>query len=232
VLTIFSDVRANLGHGIADSRVRVEQVVVFPRIPLSEGGELLGDGREETNNDTNRCALHLAAELVDGTKVRDTVVAVELNQLPDCEEDSSEHEDGRPVLQLVATVDRLVEGRQLLKDILLQLTPHVGKSTLDLEVDHDRRDGLARELGLLVLDLTGRVVLVAETLNHGNVESQVVGKDELERLADDGKLLAAVEAVGGLQQLGDEVGALKVLINKLLETTVDVAVKVVREHSA
>ena len=144
--------------------------MVLARVPLSEGGELLGDGREQADNDTHRCALHLGAEVVDGTLIWYAVVAVELNQLPNGEEDGSQQEYGGPVLEFVAAVHRLVQRRQLLKNVLLQLTPHIGKSTLDLEVDHDGRDCLVAELGLLVLDLAGSgLVLVTKTLYHGDV---------------------------------------------------------------
>lgn len=113
----------------------------------------------------------------------------------------------------------------------MEFAPHVGKRTLDLEVDHDRSHSLAVELGLVVLDLSVELFL-AETFDHGDVESEVVGNNELQCLAHDRKLLAAVEAVSGLEDLSDEVGTLEVLVDESLEAAIDVTIKVVREHAA
>lgn len=99
-----------------------------------------------------------------------------------------------------------------------------------MEVDHDRCDRLAPELALRVVDTTDAGLLLLETFDHGHVKGKVVGQDQLERLADDGKLLADVEAVRGLQNLRQEQGTLKVLVDKTLEATIDVAVKVLGEH--
>ncbi|KAI6775325.1 hypothetical protein HG530_002083 [Fusarium avenaceum] len=146
-------------HSLANRGVVVKKVTVLAGIPVGEGGELLGDGVEETHNNTNRCCLHVGTELVDSDRVGDTVVAVELHLLPDGQEDGGNHEDGRPVLHLLTTVDTRVQSRELLEDILLKLTPHIGKGTLDLEVDHDRGDSAAVVLGVLVINLAIKINL-------------------------------------------------------------------------
>lgn len=45
-LTMLEHMLSNLGHCLTDSRVVVEQLAVPPSVPLSESGELLGDGVE------------------------------------------------------------------------------------------------------------------------------------------------------------------------------------------
>ncbi|POY43551.1 hypothetical protein C3007_09875, partial [Avibacterium gallinarum] len=140
--------------------------------------------------------------------------------------DGSQHEDGRPVLHLLTAVDTRVQSRELLQDILLQLAPHIGKGTLDLEVDHDGSDGAAVVLGVLVIDPTIQVDLIALVLNHGDVHGEVVGQNELEGLADGGHLLLDEVAMRSLENLSDEGGALKVVINEVLEGTVNVLIKV------
>ena len=229
--TIFVDVTSDLGQRIADSWVRAKNVVVLGSVPLLEARKLGGDGLEEANDDTDRSGLHVITELVDSLLVRNAVVAVELHLLPDGQENGGQHEDGWPVLELVARVDRAVQRRELLQNVLLQLTPHVGKGALDLEVDHDRCDGLAAELALRVIDTANELLLVGETLNHGDVHGKVVCKDELERLADGRSLLLLVVAVGSLEDLGDESSALKVVIDKVLEALVKVAIKVLGQKS-
>lgn len=107
-LTVFSHMRTDLGHRIAHRRIAVQEVVVFPGVPLREGRKLLRDGREQADDDTDRGRLHVGAELLHCRLIGHAVVAVELNKLPHGEDDGSEHEDGRPVLQLVAAVDRRV----------------------------------------------------------------------------------------------------------------------------
>lgn len=97
---------ADLGHGITDSWIGLKELVMLTSVPVKESRKLLGDGRKEANNDANRGALHLASELVDGCLVGDAVIAVELNELPDSEENGGKHEDGGPVLQLVSAIDR------------------------------------------------------------------------------------------------------------------------------
>ena len=69
-----------------------------PGLPLRKGGELLRDGVEQANDDTNWRRLHVGAELVDGSGVWYTIVAVELHLLPYREKDGGKHEDCWPVL--------------------------------------------------------------------------------------------------------------------------------------
>jgi len=94
----------HFSHGFAYSDVVVQELTVSSSIPFSEGRKLLGDGVEETNNDTHWCGLHVATELVDSSGVRNTVVAVELHFFPDGKEDGGEHENCGPVLESVTTV--------------------------------------------------------------------------------------------------------------------------------
>lgn len=60
---------SDLGHGVADIGVRVEQVVVLVRFPVREGWQLLGNSLEKTNNNPDRRSLHIVAELVHGSRV-------------------------------------------------------------------------------------------------------------------------------------------------------------------
>lgn len=220
---------SHFSHSLADGDVVVKKVAVLAGVPVGEGRELLGDGVEETNNDSNRGCLHVGAELVHSDGVGDTVVAVELHLLPHGEQDGGNHEDGRPVLHLLTAVDTRVQGRELLEDVLLELTPHVGKSALDLEVDHDGSDGAAVVLGVLVVNLSVQVNLGSLVLDHGDVHGEVVGKDKLERLADDRHLLLDEEAVSSLEDLGDEGSTLEVIIDEVLEGAINVLVEVLGE---
>ena len=99
----------HFGHGVADGDVVVQQLPVAASIPLGEGRKLLGDGVEETDDDADRCCLHVVAELVDGGLVRNAVVAVELHLFPDSKQDGGEHEDCGPVLESVTAVHARVE---------------------------------------------------------------------------------------------------------------------------
>lgn len=228
-LTMLEDMLSNFGHGLADGNVIIKQLTVPASIPLREGGQLLRDGVEEANNDTNRSRLHVITELVNSDGVRHTVVAVELDLLPDSQEDRSQHEDGRPVLETLSAVDGRVEGRELLEDLLLKFTPHIGHGALDLEVDHDRSDNLAKVFGVLVIDLAFHGLLRRRLLDHGNVKGEVVSHNKLESLANDRQALLDVEPVSGLEELSYEGSTLKMIINKLLEALVHVLVEVLGE---
>lgn len=46
ILTVAGNVRSYLCECVAYSCIGVEQIVVFVRIPLGQGGELLGDGEK------------------------------------------------------------------------------------------------------------------------------------------------------------------------------------------
>lgn len=226
---MLEDMLSNFSHGLADGNVIIKQLTMSASIPLREGGQLLRDGVEEANNDTNRSRLHVITELVDSDGVRHTVMAVELDLFPDSQEDGSQHEDGRPVLETLATVNGRVKSRELLENLLLKLTPHIGHGALDLEVDHDRGNNLAEVLGVLVINLALHGLLCRRLLNHGNVKSKVVSHDKLESLANDRQTLLNVEPVGSLEELSDEGGTLEVVINELLEALIDVLVEVLGE---
>src|SRR5689334_20863872 len=86
-LTMLDDMLPHLGHGLAHSRVVVEQLAMPPSIPLGKSRQLLRDGVEQPHNDTNRHRLHIIAELLDGDGVGHAVVAVKLDLLPDGEQD-------------------------------------------------------------------------------------------------------------------------------------------------
>lgn len=226
---MLDDMLSYFGHGITDRNIVVKQVAVLTGVPVGEGGKLLRDGVEETHNNANRGGFHVVAELVHRHRVRDAVVAVELHLFPHGEEDGGQEEDGRPVLHLLAAVDTRVQGRELFQDVPLELAPHVSQGTLNLEVDHDRRNGTAVVLGVLVVDLAVKGHLRSLALNHGDVHSQVVGKDQLKGLSDDGHLLLDVVAVGSLEDLSDEGSALKVVINEVFKGTFNVLVQVLRK---
>ena len=105
---MFGDMFSHFSHGLTDGDVVVEKLTVSSGLPFSEGRKLLGDGVEETDNDTNWGGLHVVAELVYGGLVGDTVMAVELHLFPDGEENGGDHEDRRPILQSVSAVDARV----------------------------------------------------------------------------------------------------------------------------
>lgn len=217
---------SDLSHGLTNGRVVVEQLAVASGIPLSESGQLLRNSVEQADDDADRNGLHVGAELVDRDGIRHTVVAIELHLLPDGQENGRQHEDGGPVLETISAVHARVQSREFLEDILLQLTPHIGHGALDLEVDHDRGNDLAKVLGVLVIDLAVQLLLGTLLLDHGDVKRQIVSQDEFEGLADDWHLLLNVVAVSGLENLGNEGGTLKVVVNKALEGTVNVLVEV------
>lgn len=66
---MFGDVLLNFSHGIANVGVGVENLMVLLGVPVGEGWKFLGNGLEKTNNDTNWSALHVVAELVNGSRV-------------------------------------------------------------------------------------------------------------------------------------------------------------------
>lgn len=206
-------------------------MVVLPRVPFLQTGQLGGDGLEEANNHTDRRGLHVFAKLVDSALVRYAVVAVELHLFPDGQENGGKHENCRPILQLVARVHRAVQAGKLLKDVLLQLTPHISKSALDLEVDHDRSDSLSKELGAIVVDLADELFFFGQTLHHGDVECQVVRQHQLQSLSDRGRLLALVVTESRLQDLGQERSALEILIDKRLKAGVKMTIQILRQQS-
>lgn len=226
---MLDDMLSHLGHGITDSDIVVKQVAVLTGVPVGEGWELLRDGVEEAHNNTDRGGFHVVAELVHRHGVGDAVVAVKLHLFPHSQEDGSQEEDGGPVLHLLAAVDTGVESRELLQDVLLKLAPHVSQSTLNLEVDHDRRNGAAVVLGVLIVDLAVKRHLGSLALNHGDVHSQVVSKDQLKGLSDDRHLLLDVVTVSSLENLSDEGSALKVVVNEVLKGTLNVLVEILRE---
>lgn len=116
----------HFSHGLTDGDVVVEKLAVSSSLPFGEGGKLLRDSMEETDDDADRSCLHVVAELGDSSGVGYTVMAIKLHLFPDSEEDGGDHEDRRPVLQTITAVHTGVERRQLLEDFLLQLSPHIG----------------------------------------------------------------------------------------------------------
>ncbi len=64
-LTVTHYMSAHLCQGMAYIHVGAQQIVVFGSVPFLEGGKLLRNRGEETNNDTHRCGLHVVAELAD-----------------------------------------------------------------------------------------------------------------------------------------------------------------------
>lgn len=61
------------------------------------------------------------------------------------------------------------------------------------------------------------------------MHGEVVSKDKLERLADNGHLLLDVEAVGSLENFSDEGSSLEMVVNEVLERSVNVLVKILRQ---
>jgi len=79
---MLGDMLLDFGQSIADGRIRVQELVMTASVPIHEVGQLLADGLEQANNDTDRSALHVVAELVDSRLIRCTVVCIELHLLP------------------------------------------------------------------------------------------------------------------------------------------------------
>jgi len=213
-------------HGITDSDVVVEELTMSSCIPFGERGKLLGDGVEETNNDTNWSGFHVIAELINSSRIRNAVVAIKLHFFPDSKEDGGKHEDRGPVLEPVTTVHAGVKRRQFLENLLLQFAPHIGQSTLDLEVDHHGGNDLSVELGVFVLNQAIHRMFISSLFHHRDVEGQVVGKDELQCFTDDWYLLLHIIAVSGLQDISDEKGAFEVVIDEFLEGPIKMFVEV------
>ena len=226
---MLNDVLPHFGHGLTDGHVVVENVSVLLSIPVDEVGELLGNGVEEANDNTDRCRFHVLAELVDRNRIGHAVVAVELHLLPDGKKNGRQHEDGGPVLQPLSAIYTGVQGREFLENVLLKFSPHIGHGTLDLEVDHNGSDDPAVELGLLVVDLSLKLDLGALALNKGNVKGEVVSKDKLEGLSNDRRLLLHVVAVSSGENLGDEWCALEMVDNEFFEGPIDVLVEILGE---
>lgn len=124
-LTMANDMILDLIHCNHHSRIIVEQMVMFPRIPFTEGWQLLGNSLEQTDDNTNRGGLHVIAKLVDygsvlkkSVKMRDpgqkktyrnTVVTVKQHHLPDRKKNRCKQEYRRPVFEFVFTVDTRIE---------------------------------------------------------------------------------------------------------------------------
>ena len=66
---MLSDVLPDFSHGFADVGVGVEDVMMLLGIPVGEGRELLGNRLEKANDDTHRSALHVVAELFNGSSI-------------------------------------------------------------------------------------------------------------------------------------------------------------------
>jgi len=77
------NVMSDFCHRLADVRIGSKQVMMFACLPISESWQLLGDGLEETNNNTDRSRFHISAKLVNSRNIRNTVMTVELHFLPD-----------------------------------------------------------------------------------------------------------------------------------------------------
>lgn len=60
---------ANFRHGGTHVGIRVKQVVMLLRLPIREGGQLLRDRLEQTNNHTDRSSLHIGAEFIHGSRI-------------------------------------------------------------------------------------------------------------------------------------------------------------------
>lgn len=112
---------SDLGHGLADIRVGGKQLVVLAGLPIGESGQFLGNSLKKSDDNTDRSRLHVVAELVNGRDIlksrlvmlivkntvgsyRNTVMAVKLHFLPNSEKNSSQDENGGPVLEPVTTV--------------------------------------------------------------------------------------------------------------------------------
>ena len=66
-------VLADLGHRVANIRVRLEQVVMFLRLPFGEGRQFLRDRLEQADNNPNWSGLHVLAKLLHRSGILDRV---------------------------------------------------------------------------------------------------------------------------------------------------------------
>ena len=103
-LTMFFDMLPYLSQGVADRSVVVEGGRVLARLPLHKTRQLLADGLEQADNDSYWSALHVVAELLHLPVVWLSVVAVKLHQLPYRQECQCDHQDSRPMSELVALI--------------------------------------------------------------------------------------------------------------------------------
>lgn len=63
------NVLANFRHSSTNVGIRVKQVVMLLRLPIREGGQLLRDRLEQTDDHTNRSGLHIGAEFIHGSRI-------------------------------------------------------------------------------------------------------------------------------------------------------------------
>jgi len=99
------DMSPHFSHGFTDSDIVIKKLAMSSSVPFGERGKLLRNGVEEADDDSYRCGLHVIAELVDGSWIGYTVMAIKLHLLPNSEKDGGKHEDRGPVLKSIAAVD-------------------------------------------------------------------------------------------------------------------------------
>ena len=58
------DVLSHSSHGVTYSRIGIERLMMFCRVPLVYRRKSLRNCREESHEDTNRDALHLVTEVL------------------------------------------------------------------------------------------------------------------------------------------------------------------------
>ncbi len=60
---------SDLGKSRANIHIRAEKIMVFVSVPVLKRRELLRDGREESDDDTNRRGFHVVTKFVDNLSV-------------------------------------------------------------------------------------------------------------------------------------------------------------------
>ena len=58
---------------VAYRPIGIQSLVMLIRVPVSERWKLLGDGREQANNNADRRRFHVLAKLIDNLSVLNTI---------------------------------------------------------------------------------------------------------------------------------------------------------------
>ena len=62
------------------------------------------------------------------------------------------------------------------------------------------------------------------------MKGEIVGEHELQGLADDGEGFTLIVSIGGLEDLGQEGGALEVIVHPMLEVAIDMSIEILGQH--
>lgn len=92
---------ANLCQGIAYIRVGAQQIMVFVGFPFLERRKFLRYRGEETNDDTDRCGLHVVAEFADNLLILSIISGVNEKHTESLQESDSDSQIASPPIRQV-----------------------------------------------------------------------------------------------------------------------------------